>query len=154
MKVYIYRNLKNLIKTNKKSKLYSYSEAIKDIHIKVASRPKFHPTLMDRTPFLKYAAKPEHLPQRTLRDSFTSVIVPLSTNKSLQNQYVSSSNEVRLGQVLYDIDYFAAWVLFAYIDVKNPDPNLPERFVPYTFYTLFVDQVHFYPDYVAKVRQK
>lgn len=128
-----------------------YHTAIRDINIKVGSRPKFHPILMDRSPLLKYSAKPEHLPTRTLRDSLTSVIVPLGSSQSLQNQYVSSSNEIRLGQILYDIDYFAAWVLFAYIDVKNPDPNVPAKFVPYTFYTLFVDQVHFFSDYVPKV---
>lgn len=109
---------------------------------------------MDRTQFLNYSAKPEHLPKRTLRDSFTSVIVPLSNNPSLQDQYVSSTNEVRMGQILYDIDYFAGWVLFAYIDVKNPNPDVPPRFIPYTFYTLFVDQVHFFNDYVPKVKKK
>lgn len=121
--------------------------------MKVATRKKFHPILTDRTPFLKYSAKPEHLPNRSLRDSFTSLILPLSSDPVLQDEYVSLSNEVRLGKILHDIDYFAPWILFTYIDVNNPDPNVPPKFIPYTFYTLFVDQVKFFPDYVAKVNQ-
>lgn len=78
-------------------------------------------------------------------------MIPLSTDATLQDQYVSTTNGVRLGRILGDIDYFSAWLIFQYIVANNSDPNMPDKFVPFTFFTLMIDQVHFFADYVPQV---
>lgn len=49
----------------------------------------------------------DELEARTMQDSFTSAIIPLSTDLDLQDKYVSFLGHVRLGRLLEDMDVFA-----------------------------------------------
>lgn len=49
----------------------------------------------------------DELPTRTMQDSFTSAILPLSTDKVLQDKYVTFLGNVRLGRLMEDMDLFA-----------------------------------------------
>uniref|UniRef100_A0A1B0C726 Uncharacterized protein n=1 Tax=Glossina palpalis gambiensis TaxID=67801 RepID=A0A1B0C726_9MUSC len=82
---------------------------------------------------LKYEPKIADLPPRSMQDSFTSVIIPLSSDKSLQDQYVAFLGHVRLGRLMEDMDMlFADWVCHQHVNV----PLLPaDVHFPYTFVT-------------------
>lgn len=53
------------------------------------------------------------LEPRSMQDSFTTAIIPLSTDLTLQDKYVSFMGTVRLGRLLEDMDLFAGniWYL-------------------------------------------
>lgn len=42
-----------------------------------------------------------------MQDSFTSAIIPLSTDKALQDKYVTFLGHIRLGRLMEDMDLFA-----------------------------------------------
>uniref|UniRef100_A0A1B0C318 HotDog ACOT-type domain-containing protein n=1 Tax=Glossina palpalis gambiensis TaxID=67801 RepID=A0A1B0C318_9MUSC len=89
---------------------------------------------------LKYEPNITDLAPRSMQDSFTSVIIPLSSDKSLQDQYVAFLGHVRLGRLMEDMDMFAVWVCHQHVHV----PSLPaDVHLPYTFVTILVDKVTF-----------
>lgn len=49
----------------------------------------------------------EELEPRSMQDSFTSAIIPLSQDLDLQDKYISFLGYVRLGRLLEDMDIFA-----------------------------------------------
>lgn len=68
----------------------------------------YRPTPNDRSFLLKYLPKTqEELPKRSMQDSFIAGLIPLSTDKTLQDKYVSLLGSVRLGRLLEDMDIFA-----------------------------------------------
>ncbi|KAJ8911732.1 hypothetical protein NQ315_003632 [Exocentrus adspersus] len=68
----------------------------------------YHPTPKDRSHLLKYMSKSqEELPKRSMQDSFIAGLIPLSTDKKLQDKYVSFLGHVRIGRLLEDMDIFA-----------------------------------------------
>lgn len=69
--------------------------------------PGYQPLPKSREHLLKYQPKLEELPARAMQDSFTSAIIPLSTNRSLQDKYVTYLGNVRMGRLLEDMDMFA-----------------------------------------------
>lgn len=103
-----------------------------------------------------------------MQDSFTSAIIPLSTDKALQDKYVTFLGHVRLGRLMEDMDLFAGahvnsklhsniftrtlllilvWVMHQHVKMPNLDPNIP---LPYTFVTILVDKISF-TDLIPKV---
>ncbi|XP_070072171.1 acyl-coenzyme A thioesterase 9, mitochondrial isoform X2 [Drosophila takahashii] len=93
-----------------------------------------------REELLKYQPKMEELPARSMQDSFTSAIIPLSKDPVLQDKYINFRGFVRLGRLLEDMDYFAAWCCHRHLEL----PNLPEGVpLPYTFVTILVDRIDF-----------
>lgn len=92
----------------------------------------------------------EDLPFRSMRDSFTSAIIPLSTDLAIRDKYVTFLGSVRLGRLMEDMDLFAVWVLHKHVKLPNLDPSIP---LPYTFVTLMVDQISF-TDIVPKVSKR
>lgn len=82
----------------------------------------------------------EDLPPRSMQDSFTSAIIPLSTDLSIRDKYITFLGSVRLGRLMEDMDLFAVWVLHKHVKLPNLDPSTP---LPYTFVTLLVDQISF-----------
>uniref|UniRef100_A0A1A9VMB9 HotDog ACOT-type domain-containing protein n=1 Tax=Glossina austeni TaxID=7395 RepID=A0A1A9VMB9_GLOAU len=100
----------------------------------------YSPVPKTREHLLKYEPKITDLPSRSMQDSFTSVIIPLSSDKSLQDRYVAFLGHVRLGRLMEDMDMFAVWVCHQHVNV----PSLPaDVHLPYTFVTILVDKVTF-----------
>lgn len=93
-----------------------------------------------REHLLKYEPKMADLPARSMQDSFTSAIIPLSTDKSLQDKYVAFLGHLRMGRLMEDMDLFAVWVCHQHLKV----PTLPDNVhLPYTFVTILVDKITF-----------
>nr|CAD7573983.1 unnamed protein product [Timema californicum] len=88
----------------------------------------------------------DELPERCMQDSFTSAIIPLSTDQSLQDKYVTFLGSIRIGRLLEDMDMFAVWV--AHQHISNPKMK-PGDVTPYVIVTVLVDQISF-TDLVAK----
>lgn len=89
----------------------------------------------------------DELPARSMQDSFTSAIIPLSSDHILQDKYVTFLGSVRLGRLMEDMDLFAVWVVHQHVKIPNLDPTIP---LPYTFVTLLVDKISF-TDILPKV---
>lgn len=89
----------------------------------------------------------DELPPRSMQDSFTSAIIPLSSDLTIRDKYVTFLGSVRLGRLMEDMDMFAVWVLHQHVKLPNLDPSIP---LPYTFVTLLVDQISF-TDIIPKV---
>lgn len=102
-----------------------------------------------REHLLRYQPKSvDELPARTMQDSFTSAVIPLSTDFELQDKYVTFLGSVRLGRLMEDMDQFAVWVVQQHVKIPNLDPSIP---MPYTFVTLLVDRISF-TDIIPKVK--
>ncbi|CAD6992015.1 unnamed protein product [Ceratitis capitata] len=109
----------------------------------------YHPIPKSREHLLKFTPKPEDLPARSMQDSYTSALLPLSTDLQLQDNYVSHLGNVRMGRLMEDLDAFAVWVCHQHVNV----PNLPENVnLPYTFVTILVDKITF-SDLVTNVKE-
>lgn len=52
-------------------------------------------------------ASQDELPSRSMQDSFSSAILPLSSDLALQEKYVTFLGNVRLGRLMEDMDIFA-----------------------------------------------
>lgn len=90
----------------------------------------------------QYEPTPEDLPPRSMQDSFTSAIIPLSTDLMLRDKYTAFLGRLRLGRLLEDMDLFASWVCHQHIYIPKLDPNVH---LPYTFVTILVDRIDFTP---------
>lgn len=89
----------------------------------------------------------DELPSRSMQDSFTSAVIPLSSDLIIRDKYITFLGSVRLGRLMEDMDMFAVWVLHQHVKIPSLDPAIP---LPYTFVTLLVDQISF-TDVVPKV---
>lgn len=82
----------------------------------------------------------DQLPARSMQDSFTSAVIPLSTDLNLRDKYVGFMGNVRLGRLMEDMDLFAVWIVHNHIKM----PDLKEgAHLPYTFVTILVDKIDF-----------
>lgn len=82
----------------------------------------------------------QELPARTMQDSFTSAIIPLSTDIALRDKYVGYLGNIRTGRLMEDMDLFAVWVVHQHVLVPDLKPGTP---LPYTFVTILVDKISF-----------
>ncbi|CAH0547343.1 unnamed protein product [Brassicogethes aeneus] len=93
--------------------------------------------------------KQEDLPPRSMEDSFIAGIIPLSTDKDLQDKYSSLDGSVRKGRLMEDMDIFAVMVAQKHIC----DPNLPEDApFPQVLVTVVVDKIEI-TEYKMSVEQ-
>ncbi|XP_017122779.1 acyl-coenzyme A thioesterase 9, mitochondrial-like [Drosophila elegans] len=93
-----------------------------------------------REKLLEFQPKMEDLPARSMQDSFSCAIIPLSTDPVLQDKYINFMGFVRLGRLLEDMDFFAAWCCHQHLKL----PNLPEGVpLPYSIVTILVDRIDF-----------
>lgn len=70
--------------------------------------PGFKPLLQSREHLAKFTPKSQsELPSRSMQDSFTSAVIPLSSDTTLQDKYVTFLGHVRLGRLMEDMDLFA-----------------------------------------------
>uniref|UniRef100_A0A182SRC6 HotDog ACOT-type domain-containing protein n=1 Tax=Anopheles maculatus TaxID=74869 RepID=A0A182SRC6_9DIPT len=101
----------------------------------------YTPFVSTREHLVKYVPQSVNaLPPRSMQDSFTSAIIPLTTDKILKDKYVGFMGNVRVGRLMEDMDMFAVWVVHKHVVV----PDLPEGVsLPYTFVTVLVDKIDF-----------
>lgn len=90
------------------------------------------------------------LPARSMQDSFTSALIPLSSDEDIRDKYVTFLGSVRLGRLMEDMDLFAVWVVHQHVKIPSLSDSLP---LPYTFVTLLVDRISF-TDCVPKVSNR
>lgn len=115
---------------------------------RLGSTKGFSKLILSREHLIKYEPKSRaDLPTRTMQDSFTSAIIPLSTDTILQDKYVTFLGNVRLGRLMEDLDLFAVWVVDKHILVPDLPTDVP---LPYTIVTCRVDKIDF-TDIVPKV---
>lgn len=73
----------------------------------------YSPIPQSREHLLKYAPDAADLPPRNMQDSFTSAIIPLSKDKTMQDKYVTFLGSVRLGRLMEDMDLFAGNLFYS-----------------------------------------
>lgn len=101
----------------------------------------YNPLSHNREHLVEFTPKSiDQLNPRSMQDSFTSAIIPLSTDISLREKYVGFLGNVRLGRLMEDMDLFAVWIVHQHVQVPNLTPGVP---LPYTFVTILVDKIDF-----------
>ncbi|XP_046410164.1 acyl-coenzyme A thioesterase 9, mitochondrial-like isoform X1 [Neodiprion fabricii] len=91
-------------------------------------------------------ASQDELPPRSMQDSFSAAILPLSSDLVLQEKYVAFLGSVRLGRLMEDMDLFAVWIASKHL----LNPKMKEGdILPHVLVTALVDKVDF-TDYIPK----
>ncbi|KAH8338513.1 hypothetical protein KR059_007891, partial [Drosophila kikkawai] len=100
----------------------------------------YHTVPKSRDHLLKHQPKHEDLPPRTMLDSHTTVLLPLSASELIRERYVNHLGRVRLGRIMEELDMFAVWICHRHVKLPALPKGVP---LPYTFVTLLVDKVEF-----------
>lgn len=70
--------------------------------------PGYKPISPSRAHLLQYLpSSQKELPPRSMQDSFMAALIPLSTDRTLQDKYITFLGHVRVGRLLEDMDIFA-----------------------------------------------
>lgn len=68
----------------------------------------YKPIQESRSHLLAYLPQSQdELEPRSMKDSFTSALIPLSTEEEIQDRYITFLGRVRIGRLLEDMDIFA-----------------------------------------------
>lgn len=87
---------------------YSFFPVKQVIIKKLGIEVGYTPFVSTREHLTQYAPTSlDQLPPRSMQDSFTSAIIPLTTDKILKDKYVGFMGNVRLGRLMEDMDMFA-----------------------------------------------
>ncbi|XP_037712149.1 acyl-coenzyme A thioesterase 9, mitochondrial [Drosophila subpulchrella] len=100
----------------------------------------YHTIPKPRDHLLQHEPKREELPPRTMLDSHTTAILPLSASELIRESYVNHLGRVRLGRIMEELDMFAVWICHRHVKLPKLPKGVP---LPYTFVTLLVDKVEF-----------
>ncbi|XP_017007750.2 acyl-coenzyme A thioesterase 9, mitochondrial [Drosophila takahashii] len=100
----------------------------------------YHAIPKPRDHLLQHQPKREELPSRTMLDSHTTAILPLSSSELIRESYVNHLGRVRLGRIMEELDMFAVWICHRHVKLPKLPKGVP---LPYTFVTLLVDKVEF-----------
>lgn len=69
---------------------------------------EYNPDIKEsKASFQKMPKTQDELPVRTMKESFDSAAIPLSSNQALRERYTSILGQVRLGRLMEDLDLFA-----------------------------------------------
>ncbi|XP_032595440.1 acyl-coenzyme A thioesterase 9, mitochondrial isoform X2 [Drosophila grimshawi] len=112
---------------------------MKDINQRIGLEPGYHSIPKCRASLLKYQPEQNDLPKRSLMDSFTTAVLPL-TLIPVQESYVNHLGQVRMGRLMEDLDLFAVWICHRHVNLPKLPKGIP---LPYVFVTLLVDSVDF-----------
>ncbi|BFF92663.1 acyl-coenzyme A thioesterase 9 mitochondrial [Drosophila madeirensis] len=115
-------------------------DVVKSIRDRVDVDFGYHTVPKPRDHLLKYQPKLEELPTRSMLDSHTTVVLPLSSDEYIRERYVNYLGRVRMGRVMEELDMFAVWLCHRHVLLPNLPKDVP---LPYTFVTLLVDKVEF-----------
>ncbi|KAH8312658.1 hypothetical protein KR044_012045, partial [Drosophila immigrans] len=100
----------------------------------------YHVVPKSREHLLEYHPKKEQLPPRSMQDSYTHAILPLSEDEMERERYINHLGRVRMGRLMEELDMFAVWLCHRHINVVDLPKDVP---LPYTFVTLLVDRIDF-----------
>ncbi|XP_030370149.1 acyl-coenzyme A thioesterase 9, mitochondrial [Scaptodrosophila lebanonensis] len=117
------------------------AEVVEKIRKQIGVELGYHTIPKSREHLLKHQPKPESLPPRSMKDSFTTVILPLNSDEGIRERYINHLGRVRLGRVMEELDMFAVWLCHRHIKIPDLPKDIP---LPYTFVTLAVDKVEFW----------
>ncbi|KAH8325566.1 hypothetical protein KR067_001694, partial [Drosophila pandora] len=115
----------------------------KIIREQVGVEPGYYTIPKSREGLLQYHPKPEELPERSMKDSFTSATLLLGSDPLVRERFVQVMGYVRIGRIMEELDIFAVWICHRHVLLPNLPKGIP---LPYTFVTLLVDQAKFLPD--------
>jgi len=82
----------------------------------------------------------DELPPRRMLDSYDSAIIPIASDPSLKDRYITYDGGVRIGRLLEDMDIFAVHLVFKH--VLNPLQK-GSAGSPLSIVTALVDQIDF-----------
>ncbi|XP_032787008.1 acyl-coenzyme A thioesterase 9, mitochondrial isoform X1 [Daphnia magna] len=95
---------------------------------------------MGREHLYKYLpATQAELPVRKMSDSYDTAIIPLGTDMSMREKYMTFHKTIRIGRLLEDLDIFA--VTLCYRHILNPKQPSNVSISPYSIVTACVDQI-------------
>ncbi|XP_046645091.1 acyl-coenzyme A thioesterase 9, mitochondrial-like [Daphnia pulicaria] len=95
---------------------------------------------ISREHLVKYLpATQEELPVRRMSDSYDTAIIPLGSDISMREKYMTFHKTIRIGRLLEDLDVFA--VTLCYKHILNPNQPADISVSPYSIVTACVDQM-------------
>merc|ERR1719300_1707115 len=82
----------------------------------------------------------DELPPRRMLDSYDSAIIPIASDPSLRDHYITYDGGVRIGRLLEDMDIFAVHLVFKHVlnPLQKGSPGSPLSIV-----TGLVDEIDF-----------
>ncbi|EGD76244.1 hypothetical protein PTSG_11662 [Salpingoeca rosetta] len=80
------------------------------------------------------AHKPSQVLTKTMADSYTEVCLPFSTDKLLQEEYLTYAGSIRVGKILEDLDALAGTIAYRHCDDTT-------HYGPLTIVTASVDRI-------------
>lgn len=91
------------ILTTDKQQVEATAGTMQDVKLKIMEKmglkPGYNPLSHSREHLVEFTPKSvDELPTRSMQDSFTSAIIPLSTDISLRDKYIGFLGNVRLGE--------------------------------------------------------
>ncbi|KAH8409886.1 hypothetical protein KR009_000303, partial [Drosophila setifemur] len=122
------------------------SAVAKKIRLQLGVEFGYYTIPKSRDGLLKFQPKLEELPERSMKDSYTTAQLLLKSDPSIAQRFVYEQGLVRLGRMMEELDILAVWICHRHVLL----PNLPEGVpLPYTFITLMVDEVKFLGDQIS-----
>ncbi|KAM8716337.1 hypothetical protein ACLKA7_003250 [Drosophila subpalustris] len=115
-------------------------DVVRKIQKRIGLEPGYHLIPKCRSGLLKFQPKREDLPSRSMKDSFTTAILPLSSI-SKREHYVNHMGQVRVGSLMEELDMFAVWICHRHVKMPTLPKGIP---LPYVFVTMLVDKIDFY----------
>ncbi|XP_017852791.1 acyl-coenzyme A thioesterase 9, mitochondrial isoform X2 [Drosophila busckii] len=103
----------------------------------------YHTPPFCRAQLLKHQPNREDLPKRSMKDSYTTAVLPFKEDERIRVHYVNHLGRLRLGRLMEDLDLFAVWICHRHVYVPKLPKGIP---MPYTFVTLLVDKVEILQD--------
>ncbi|XP_060648274.1 acyl-coenzyme A thioesterase 9, mitochondrial isoform X1 [Drosophila nasuta] len=121
-----------------------YSGTMAEVGAKIRERTGvergYHVVPKSRKHLLEHHPKKEQLPARSMQDSYTHAILPLSVDEMARERYINHLGRVRMGRLMEELDMFAVWLCHRHINIPDLPKDVP---LPYTFVTLLVDRIDF-----------
>ncbi|EDW64634.1 acyl-coenzyme A thioesterase 9, mitochondrial [Drosophila virilis] len=114
-------------------------DVVRDIQAQIGLEPGYNSIPKCRANLLKYQPELKDLPERSMKDSFTTAVLPLSTI-AIRERYVNHLGLVRMGRLMEELDLFAVWICHRHLCIPTLPKGIP---VPYNFVTLLYDSVDF-----------
>uniref|UniRef100_A0A224YIT7 Acyl coenzyme a thioesterase 9 mitochondrial n=1 Tax=Rhipicephalus zambeziensis TaxID=60191 RepID=A0A224YIT7_9ACAR len=110
--------------------LKSYVGYVGDINIDAnLTRPAAH---------TKLPSSQDELPVRSMVDSYDECIIPLASSLAMQKSHTSGQGFVRFGRILEDMDEFAVWLSYRYVQYPGLSFGVP---MPVNMVTALVDSI-------------
>lgn len=94
-----------------------------------------------RTDLLKMLPESQdELPHRSMLDSYDSAIIPIASDTTVRDNYITYDGGIRKGRLLEDMDYFAVHLVFKHVLNPRQKGLLGS---PLSIVTGLVDEIHF-----------